>query len=493
MLRCRKAFRASLATASGLVAAILARAGPALASVDTSTILDANQLGLQVSNVGLIAYDPVTSSPGLEFQRGTGKFVVFSGAIWLGAKVDGVPRIAMADYSTEYTPGPMAGGTFQPDRPEFHVFKLNAYDTTGTADWMAHAVPQGAPTSGSGTKPAYLGSRTTWSAFNDANPAKHTNSGGRTAPLGVEVRQTCWASADNNLDDHVAFVSWQIRNAGAAILDSMFIGLWGDPDLGGGSDDLIGTDPALDMAYVYNADNDDFVYGSNPPALAWVLMQGPRLTPGSDPSHAWALNTFVGGDDPQTSADTYRFLKGLRRDGAAWIDPGTSLPTRFVYTGDPVAGTGWLQTNETDQRFMISCGPFTLAPGDSQEVVMAMVAAQGSNRLQSITLLRSYVTSLRQTIDVPPVPLSPSRIALAPVVSPAQGPVRVGVTAPGGASWRLEAFDVHGRRVDRIAQGTGSGAAEFATWSAAAPPGVYWIVASSDAGRATRRVVLLAR
>ena len=39
--------------------------------------------------------------------------------------------------------------------------------------------------------------------------------------------------------------------------------------------------------------------------------------------------------------------------------------------GDPVAGTGWLDTFATDRRMMLSAGPFTMEPGDSQEKARA--------------------------------------------------------------------------------------------------------------------------
>jgi hypothetical protein len=37
---------------------------------------------------------------------------------------------------------------------------------------------------------------------------------------------------------------------------------------------------------------------------------------------------------------------------------------------------------------LVSAGPFTMAPGDSQEVILAVIVAQGSNRLNSLSLAR---------------------------------------------------------------------------------------------------------
>ncbi len=80
-----------------------------------------------------------------------------------------------------------------------------------------------------------------------------------------------------------------------------------------------------------------------------------------------------------------------------YIDPLTGLPSKFVFPGDPVTETGWTMSksgiNPQDVRGMISVGPFSLAKGDTQEIVGGFAIAQGSDRLNSIVLLR-------QTVDV---------------------------------------------------------------------------------------------
>jgi hypothetical protein len=50
--------------------------------------------------------------------------------------------------------------------------------------------------------------------------------------------------------------------------------------------------------------------------------------------------------------------------------------TTYSMPGDPVTAEGWIDSNANDRRMMLSCGPFTMAPGDSQEVVAAIVVAQ---------------------------------------------------------------------------------------------------------------------
>jgi hypothetical protein len=91
----------------------------------------------------------------------------------------------------------------------------------------------------------------------------------------------------------------------------------------------------------------------------------------------------------------YRVMKGLTAlSGAEYIDPITSLPTKFTLSGDPVRGTGWIDgTNGLipgDRRICMVTGPFTMAPGDTQELVVAHLAGMGSDRLFSLSTLRYY-------------------------------------------------------------------------------------------------------
>lgn len=79
-------------------------------------------------------------------------------------------------------------------------------------------------------------------------------------------------------------------------------------------------------------------------------------------------------------------MKGLTYDGNPYIDP---------ISGDPESGTGWYEGsgwpggyNPGDRYYAVSSGPFTLAPGDTQEVVIALFMAIGTDHLNSVTELK---------------------------------------------------------------------------------------------------------
>ena len=459
---------------------------------DASQRSDANRLSMVLTNFGSFAYDITTGSAGLEFPKGSSRTAMFAAGLWVGARVAGGTRLATAEYSFEYGPGPMIGGGPAPDAPEYKVYKVAADDTTGWADWVAHAGPQGAPVTPGGTRPLISGSQTLWTVFNDANPSLHTNEAGSTAPLGLEVRETAWSWNEPGLRGNVIFLRFLLINGGSNTLDSAYVGLWSDPDLGGFTDDLTGCDVSLDLGYCYNSTNNDAVYGLAPPAVGIKLIAGPHDPVTGERLPMTSFIRYINGTDPNSADKTYNFLRGLNGDGTPIVNPVTTLPTTYMMSGDPVTATGWLDDTPSDRRFLIGSGPFTLGPGQSDEVVAAVIMGQGHDRLSSITALRASAQS--PTTDAPLARAVGLELAIGP--NPVIGPVTVTFAPAAGESWRLDAFDLSGRRVSEVARGEGRGAVEtrrfdLARGELALRPGIYWLRLASGSRSVARRVVVL--
>jgi len=171
----------------------------------------------------------------------------------------------------------------------------------------------------------------------------------------------------------------------------------------------VGCDTTLSMGYIYNSTNTDQLYGDHPPAVGYDFFQGPRVGNAILPLTAFIY--YINGTDPQNADQVFNYMKGLQRDGDPFIDPTTGNPTTFYASGDPVKGTGYLDSNPSDRRFMNVSGPFTLAPGDTQVIVGAIVIAQGADRLSSITGLKFFdvkaQTAFDLAFDLPPPPPQP--------------------------------------------------------------------------------------
>ncbi|MGE5496459.1 MAG: hypothetical protein ACM3Q2_00175, partial [Syntrophothermus sp.] len=96
------------------------------------------------------------------------------------------------------------------------------------------------------------------------------------------------------------------------------------------------------------------------------------------------------------SIQFYNYFQGLiGKTGDPFIDPNTGLVSKFVLPGDPVAGKGWYEgkgfpggQDPGDRRHLMCSGPFNMAPGDTQEVVVGLIIARGTSNLNSVTELK---------------------------------------------------------------------------------------------------------
>jgi hypothetical protein len=300
------------------------------------------------------------------------------------------------------------------------------------SEYMAGAVPKGAPwkmyrlpdpaSPGDSVDvpgPDVSGDQMLWSVYNDADPARHTNQAGNSAPLGLEIRQTTFSFNRQGALGNTIFLKFEIIHPHLlestdvvyrTTLEDMYVSLWADPDLGGSSDDLVGCDTTLSLGYCYNATNSDQVYGSDPPAVGYDFFLGPRTVLG-DTLGLTSFNKYINGTDPASSDATYNYMQGLQAGGEDLVNPTTGLPTRYFNSGDPVVGTGWLDNNAADKRMMLSSGPFQMAPGDTQVVVGAIVMGQGNDRLSSVAGLRFFDTfaqdAFNKDFNLPSPPPTP--------------------------------------------------------------------------------------
>ena len=285
-------------------------------------------------------------------------------------------------------------------------------------------------------------------------------------PLGLEVSETVWAYNRSGALGNMYFRKYNFtnitdRNGTNVTFNNMYVSMWSDIDLGEAGDDFIGVDTVLSLQYSYNANAVDAVYTPlPPPAVGFDFFQGPlvdgvagqdvnrngvddavdfgifggkKVGPGKINLPMTAAYYFANadpniGDPPQGTVDGsrqfYNFFQGkFGISGAEFTDLATGMPTTFALNGDPQAGTGWLdgiQLPAGDRRNGSASGPFTMKPGDKQEVVVAEMvggAIPGTDRLSAIGILKFYDQSAQQAYDnffnLPNAPAAPAVNAVA--------------------------------------------------------------------------------
>ena len=195
------------------------------------------------------------------------------------------------------------------------------------------------------------------------------------------------------------YIRYKIFNKGSDIINNCYLSLWSDPDLGGAGDDFVGTDTSNDIFFCYNADNNDKSYGALPPAIGFKFIYGPVVPSAGDSAifdgsliadyknlGMTASARYINGIDPDNAWESYFYMQGIDRYGSPY-----SNGTKFMFPGDPIFGTGDLDSVPSDRRMTAGCGPFDFRPGDSQYVLIKMAVGLGTDRLSSITKLKEIL------------------------------------------------------------------------------------------------------
>ncbi len=409
--------------------------------------IDVNQIRCSVMNNGTFSRHPISGESDMEWPKGSGKKICYNAGIWIAGKVNGEIRTACADYNVEYQPGLILpdGKPDDPDKEEYRVYKVHkdypdgydALEIDSWKTWQDYAEQQGAPpVADADGNWIGLGDEMLYAVMNDLDQNLH-NGCYNTLPIGIELHIVVFGFDRAGALGNTIFIQYTIINKGQNDLQEAYIGAWADVDNGDANDDLIGYDLELGMSYCYGGKPVDSVYGSRPPALGWDYFQGPiidspgdtvklpdgSIIPDKKMLGATSFNKYYNGhrvySDPPYSAqgavEVWNYLAGYQKDGTPWVNPHTGEVTTFLNTGDPVTGTGWLSTEENppaDIRMLTGSGPFTLAIGDTQKIVLGCVIAQGNNRLSSVAKLRFYDKLVQQAYDlnfnIPSPPVAPS-------------------------------------------------------------------------------------
>jgi len=246
-------------------------------------------------------------------------------------------------------------------------------------------------------------------------------------PVGVELAVTLWAynfGAGDPLGNMV-FKSAKMKYTGLvgspsdAKLDTVYFTQWSDPDLGTYTDDYVGSDIDLSFGFVYNGNALDGVYNGiynlPVPAGGYDFLQGPITTAG-DTLGMTSFTYFGAGSsisDPDLSVydgtlQFFNLMEGfLPRPEyptqEPWTDLSTGEITKFVLSGDPVTGQGWIdgvQLPPGDRRLVMASGPFEMSLGDEQEVVLALVGGMGADNISSLTVAKFHDKFAQYAYDV---------------------------------------------------------------------------------------------
>lgn len=514
-------------------------------SNDNYNYIAINQLKMWIGNNGMGSHNPFTDKHGLLWPGGENAILNLAfadGLIWGGFIGD-----SLFVNGNTYRYGLQAGKILDnglPDEPslsKYRIYKIKKnWETLPPGptkeryqkDYIEWPGEDGAPyydenndrkfTTGI-DKPLFIGDEVLWCVMNDMDPYRTTYTFG-TMPIGLEVQLTVYGYTHASLEN-VLIKKYKIINKSSNTIDSMFFGYFSDCDLGLGSDDHIGCDSTLNLAYQYNADNnDEGYYGYNPPAMGYKLLQGPILKSNNAADSAHYNNNWYAGlnnlrmssfsfyyydfwhnvlcEETNIPFTRYWMLNGLFCDGSPMINPSSGISTKFPYSGNPLNSSGWFMINEpSDYRFYLNTGPITMAPADTQEVVIAIIAAQGTSNLQSIAELKKSAKTVQYFYDnynpeltnasyTPPLPgyyhLSQN------YPNPFNPKTKIDYELPINGFTALAIYDILGNRISTLVnkeQTAGSHSINFDATNLSS--GIYFYTLTSNSYTKTRKMILM--
>ena len=381
--------------------------------------LDINNVKARINNGGDMWWDLDHDAQYVVPKTGNTS-ALFAGALWIGGMdANGELHVAAQTYrqtGNDFFPGPLdqTGNVSTQACQDFdRIWKVNksAIDSfiagqftvapASIAQWPGKGNPNlsflpdqnlapfvdvngnGTYNPADGDYPEIPGDQALWFVFNDKGNVHSETS---ASPIGIEVQCTVYAfEGTGTCLNNTTFYHYKIINKSSVSLDSAFIGLWTDPDLGCAFNDYFGCDTLNNLGIVYNIDSLDdgsgctFNYGNDPPVLAIDLLKGVEDEEGIlhyMDHFMYYQNDFGAAGNPQNKEDYYGYLQSVFSGGAHLLNPD-GIETDFAYPGDPPDPEGWSLCEEngspSDFRFIMSSGPFRFDPGEAQTFDLSVV------------------------------------------------------------------------------------------------------------------------
>ncbi|MEZ4805893.1 MAG: hypothetical protein R2815_00270 [Flavobacteriales bacterium] len=206
----------------------------------------------------------------------------------------------------------------------------------------------------------------------------------------------------NSWDEHLyttVFTNIKLINRSNRTYDDAHFGLLSDRTASCFTNDLNGSDTLLNLSYTYSALPSNSSCPGDPdtaPAAFGITWLSHPLA-----SH---LRLFqVSGPEPVldmvTEMTLENLLNGSQEDGTPILDP-TGQTTTHMFTGDPVAGTGWLDefAPALPRGLDLSAiGPFNLPPNDTVCIDLAWVFGRNNadGHLASVGRLKQNTSAVR--------------------------------------------------------------------------------------------------
>jgi len=517
-----------------------------------NSVLNYNYLLSYFTDKLLLNRNVTTDQDGLEWPRGTGKFISYALGMNISAKVNGLLRTATAFEKSEFSPGYAQNGNYLFDS-RFKIYKVRENDPVTSYAWQkwGDVVPFGAPYDDRNMNGIYeplidkpgvkSAGETNFICVTDAADSSHHVSNGYgagTLPLGAEVHFTFWSdhfmvdTASLHITDNAIFMKYEIINKSNNVWTGTYFSFLNEGYIGNINDDYIGCDPSRELAYYYNSDDIDGTggpkeYGQNPPAYGCAFLKGAFLN--SSPTVDLGLTSmgyFYGttgcSSNNMTSDELYNMARGFKKDGTPWVNIVNNQTTKYNYSGDPETGIGWTEYNgrilncggsttgpteipstPANRNIIFSTGDdnLTMNPGDKQVIILTQAVARGSNNKNAVTKLKYYIDTInvryyipRVSVNIQPITsVVPENFSLYQNYPNPFNPsteIKFDINLSGFVS--IAVYDITGKEVRKLVnENLSAGTYELQYDAGNLPSGIYFYSLNTASFSQTKKMILV--
>jgi hypothetical protein len=359
--------------ATGLVWARSATPPPSGQRLYDMEWLNINKWKCPFHNDGRYGYDPTvgTGVAGGAWPQPLHNCYIFGAGLWFGSIKARAGDPSKEDTLVTFGYNPNSGGTEMSP-----VTVEHAEDGSGSPDDRIFVYPTDwppaprerwvtAPELDSLVPKENFSLMDMWYAYSDVMPENHISPG---KPQFIDVYQTVYAwNYPSNQD--IFFILYHVRNAGTDTLKNCYMGAVCDADVGDATDDMVGllldkyvpgADTVRNVGYVGDNNNSEAAgrdwESGTPGVFAYKFLESP-IGPDSTQLGMTAFKKFTIDIDPVTDAAQYLTMAG------------------FDYRTGVYAPYDSVDAGPADKRFVQCSGPFTLAPGQMERLVIACIGA----------------------------------------------------------------------------------------------------------------------
>jgi hypothetical protein len=355
-------------------------------TIDGRFVHNVGNLQMNVTNWGFFgslpkSRYPMADQPSAQWPAGSGIDYLYAAGIWVGATLDGIPYVSTGYPETEFYPPNdprctvyrTAEGVIGGNRPPYEAD--DDADGRSDEDWL-----NGFDDDGDGAIDEDYGAigKQMFSCFYTDDQHASSVVWPEHTPMNIQVRQESYQWGEEGMSDFIG-VRYYVSNIGVHFLSSVYIGLYADVDAGPreyGSyhmDDQVGywegvwcapegngEHPViLRVGYVYDSDGDN----GKTPGYFGIALLGYRINMGNFDYPGFfytnlpvfrifrGLQPFENGGEPTNDYERYYVLSQARKDR------NTSSPN--------------------DYKILMSTGPFSLPPYETQTIDFAFVCGDG--------------------------------------------------------------------------------------------------------------------